>query len=84
MSAQASISQALALEPANPLFVEQRARIHEIRTLQLPRGDPAARALLRQALRQFRSAAMMRSGSPYVWTAIAALKLRLNDNDAKF
>jgi hypothetical protein len=83
-SAQASLAEALALEPANPLFVEQRARIDEMQALQQPRGDPAARALLRQSLEQFRAAALMRPGSPYAWTAIAALKLRLDEMDYEF
>jgi hypothetical protein len=83
-SAQASLSVALELDPANPLFVEQRARVHEMQALRLPHGDPAARALLRQALGEFRTAALMRPGSPYVWSAIAALKLRLDEMDYEF
>lgn len=82
--AQGSLSAALALEPANPLFVEQRARTNEMQALRFPGGDPAARALLLDALGQFRAAALMRPGSPYVWTAIAALKLRLDDLDFEF
>ena len=83
-SAEASLAAALALEPANPLFVEQRARVHEMQALRLPRGDAAARALLQKALAEFRSAALMRPGSPYVWAAIAALKLRLDNLDFEF
>jgi hypothetical protein len=83
-SAQASLAEALVLEPANPLFVEQRARVHEMQAMRLPRGDPAARALLQQALGEFRAAALMRPGSPYAWAAIAALKLRLDELDFEF
>lgn len=83
-SALASLSAANALEPANPLFVEQRARVHEMQALRLPHADPAARALLRQALDEFRSAALMRPGSPHAWAAIAALKLRLEELDFEF
>ena len=83
-SALGSLSAANALEPANPLFVEQRARVHEMQALRLPRADPSARALLRQALEEFRSAALMRPGSPHVWSAIAALKLRLDELDFEF
>ena len=83
-SAEASLSAARALEPANPLFLEQRARVHEMQALQLPRGDAAARALLKQALGEFRDAAIMRPGSPYAWAAIAALKLRLDELDFEF
>ena len=83
-SADASLLAAHELEPANPLFVEQRARISEMRALRLARADPAARALLRGALEEFRAAALMRPGSPYVWSAIAALKLRLDELDYEF
>jgi len=82
--AQASLGEALALEPANPLFVEQLARVHEMRALQLGREDPARRAELRAALAQFRRAALMRPASPYAWAAIAAAKLRLDEADFEF
>ena len=81
---EAALRDSLALEPSNPLFVEQLARVHEMRALQLKRGDPAAREPLQRALAQFRAAAMMRPGSPYVWTSIAAIKLRLDDMDYEF
>jgi len=83
-SAQASLQAARALEPANPLFVEQSARVREMQALRLPQGDPAARALLQKALEEFRGAALMRPGSPYAWSAIAALKLRLDSLDFEF
>jgi hypothetical protein len=83
-SALASIREALALEPSNPHFVEQSARLHELRALGLQRGDPAMRDGLRQSLAQYREAAAMRPGSPYVWASIAVLKLRLNDMDFEF
>jgi len=83
-SAQAALAAARALEPANPLFVEQDARVKEMQALQLPRGEPAARALLRAALAEFRGAALMRPGSPYAWASIALLKLRLEELDAEF
>ena len=83
-SAQASLLAAHELEPANPLFVEQLARGYEMQALRLPRGDPAARGLLRGALEEFRAAALMRPGSPYAWAAIAALKLRLDELDYEF
>jgi hypothetical protein len=83
-SAQASLAEAHALEPANPMFVEQRARIDEMQARQLPRGDPAARAGLVKALAGFRKAALMRPGSPYAWASIALLKLRLDEMDSEF
>ena len=83
-SAQASVREALALEPSNPLFVEQSARLQELRALGLRRGDPAIRDGLRQSLAQYRVAAAMRPGSPYVWANIAMLKARLDDMDFEF
>ena len=83
-SALASVRQALALEPSNPHFVEQSARLQELRALGLPSRDPALRDGLRQSLAQYREAAAMRPGSPYVWASIAMLKVRLNDMDFEF
>ena len=82
--AQASVREALALEPSNPLFVEQSARLQELHALGLRRGDPAIRDGLRQSLAQYRVAAAMRPGSPYVWANIAMLKARLDDMDFEF
>jgi hypothetical protein len=82
--ALASVREALAFEPSNPHFVEQSARLQELRALGLPRDDPAVREGLRQSLAQYREAAAMRPGSPYVWASIAMLKLRLNDMDFEF
>ena len=83
-AALALMRQALALEPTNPHFVEQSARLLELRALGLPRDAPAMREGLRQSLAQYREAAAMRPGSPYVWASIAMLKLRLNDMDFEF
>ena len=82
--ALASVREALTLEPSNPLFVEQSARLQELRALGLPRGERTVRDALRQSLAQYRAAAAMRPGSPYVWASIATLKLRLNDMDFEF
>ena len=81
---EAALRDSLALEPSNPLFVEQLARAHEMRVARLTGGDPAARESLRQSLARFRTAAVMRPGSPYVWLGIAAIKLRLDDMDFEF
>ena len=83
-SALGSVRQALVLEPSNPHFVEQAARLQERRALGRQQHDPAMRDGLRQALAQFREAAAMRPGSPYVWASIAMLKVRLNDMDDEF
>lgn len=82
--ALSSVRQALQFEPSNPLFVEQSARLQELRALGLPSRDPAIREGLRGALAQYREAAAMRPGSPYVWAGIAMLKVRLNDMDFEF
>ena len=82
--ALASMRQALLLEPSNPHFVEQSARLQELRALGRPPYDPAMLDGVWQALAQFREAAVMRPGSPYVWASIAMLKVRLKDMDAEF
>jgi predicted Zn-dependent protease len=79
-----ALRAAVSLEPSNPLLVEQLGRALEMSALRLGRGDPAARPSLREALAHFRTAALMRPGSPYVWTAIAGVKLRLDEMDFEF
>jgi hypothetical protein len=78
------LRSALSLEPSNPLFVEELGRALEMNALRLGRADPLARQSLREALAQFRAAALMRPGSPYVWVAIAGVKLRLDEMDFEF
>jgi hypothetical protein len=82
--ALASLREARMLEPANPHFVEQVARLEELQALRLGPRAPARREGLRQSLAQYREAAAMRPGSPYVWANIAMLKARLNDMDFEF
>ena len=72
------------LEPSNPHYVEQVARLRELQALRLEARDPTKREALRQSLAQYREAAAMRPGSPYVWANIAMLKTRLNDMDFEF
>lgn len=69
--ARASLREALRFEPSNPMFVEQRARLDEMRALV-------------ESLAGWREAARMRPGSPYAWASIALLKLRLGQMDAEF
>jgi len=83
-AAIASLRQALVLEPSNPLYVEQTARLQELRALQMRRGDPAANETLQLSLAQYRDAVLMRPGSPYVWASIAMLKARLDLLDFEF
>ena len=82
--ALASLREARMFEPSNPHYVEQVARLRELQALGLDARDPAKREGLRQSLAQYREAAAMRPGSPYVWASIAMLKVRLNDMDFEF
>ena len=82
--ALASLREARLLEPSNPHYVEQVARLRELQALPLGPRDPARREGLLQSLAQYREAAAMRPGSPYVWASIAMLKVRLNDMDFEF
>lgn len=82
--ARTSIDEALRYEPDNPHFVEQSALLHERQALALGRGDPQQSALLRESLAEYRAAAHMRPGSPYVWAGIAVLKIRLRELDEEF
>jgi hypothetical protein len=83
-AALASVRHASALEPANPHFVEQAARLEEMRALRLPADEPAAHEGLKRSLAKYREAALLRPGSPYVWANIATLKARLGDLDFEF
>jgi len=82
--ALASLREARLFEPSNPQFIEQVARLQELQALRLDARDPAMREGLRQSLAQYRAAAALRPGSPYVWASIAMLKARLNDMDFEF
>jgi hypothetical protein len=83
-TARMAIDEALRFEPSNPHFVEQSALLRERQAVARGRSDPQARRLLAQSLDEFRTAARMRPGSPYVWASIAVLKLRLRELDAEF
>jgi hypothetical protein len=83
-AAIASLRQALVLEPSNPLYVEQFARLEELRALQMRRGDPAASEALHLSLARYHDAVLMRPGSPYVWASVAMLKARLDQLDFEF
>ena len=78
---QELLSKALALDPGNPNFAENLARWHERAASRLPARSPDAAAHLRQSLRYFRRAAAARPSSPYTWSNIALIKLRLAEID---
>jgi hypothetical protein len=84
MAAQSALQDATRLEPSNPMFLEQSARLRELRAVRLDPNDPAMREMLNQSLAEMRSAARMRPGSPFVWAGIALLKARLAEIDAEF
>ena len=83
-AAQLALREALRLDPGNPHYVEQYARVQEMKALALDRADPAARQALRQAAAAFRLAARQRPGSPYVWADLARVKLRMDEMDFEF
>ena len=78
------LQEARALDPGQPNFLEDIARLDELRALPLKAGDASAQASLRQALGLQRQAARLRPGSPYTWTNIAVLKSRLAEIDREF
>jgi len=82
--AVAAVRQALILEGSNPLYVEQAARLQELQSLARQPRDREVREGLKLSLAQYREAAIMRPGSPYVWASIAMLKARLDDMDFEF
>lgn len=81
--ARRALAMARVLEPSNPLFLELLARLDDLQA----RGaaSPAERErALRRALSGFREAARLRPASPFVWTGLAAVKLRLDEMDFEF
>jgi len=82
--AQSLLQEARALDPRHPNYLEDIARLDELRVLPLKAGDVSAQAYLRQALDLQRQAARLRPGSPYTWTNVAVLKSRLAEIDREF
>ena len=83
-AAVAGVRQALVLEPSNPLYVEQAARLQELQSLARRPRDREVREGLELSLAEYREAAILRPGSPYVWASIAMLKARLDEMDFEF
>lgn len=83
-AARAHLRSALALEPDNPHFVEQFARVEEMRALALAPAEAGRRQALRQSAAAFRLAARMRPGSSYTWADLARVKFRMDDMDFEF
>ena len=82
--ARESLRAAHQLDPAQPAYLEDLARLYELRALPLKAADPLAREYLREALELQRQALVRRPGSPYTWSNIALLKSRLGEIDAEF
>jgi len=82
--ARESLRAAQALDPRQPAYLEDLARLYEQRARGLPAGDRLAREYLREALDLQRQALARRPGSPYTWSNVALLKARLAQADGEF
>lgn len=80
--ARGRLQEARELDPRQPNFLEDIARLDELRALSHKGGD--ATEYLRQALVLQRQAARLRPSSPYTWSNIALLKSRLAELDREF
>ena len=78
---QELLSKALALDPGNPNYAEYMAQWYARAAFQLPARSLDAAVYLRQSLAHFRRAAAARPSSPYTWSNIALIKLRLGEID---
>ncbi len=82
--AQRRLREARELDPGRPNYLEDMARLYELRALPLKAGDTRALEDLRRALDHQRQAARLRPGLPYTWASIAVLKARLPEPDREF
>jgi hypothetical protein len=78
------LREAREFDPGPPNYLEDIARLHELRGLPLKAGDRRAQDDLREALALQREAARRRPGQPYTWANIALLKARLAEPDGEF
>jgi hypothetical protein len=72
------------LDPGQPAYLEDTARLHELRALGFAAGDARAAGDLRAALGYQRRILRQRPGSAYAWSNIALLKARLPEADHEF
>ena len=79
--AHGRLHEARELDPGQPNYLEDIARLDELRAQPLEPGDAAAQGYLREALGFQRQAARLRPGSPYTWANVAVLKSRLAETD---
>ena len=82
--ARKRLGEARELDPGQPSYLEDVARLDELRTQPLKPGDASAQEYLRAALGFQRQAARLRPGSPYTWANVAVLKSRLAETDREF
>ena len=82
--AHSRLREAHELDPGQPNYLEDIARLYELRALTLKAGDARAQEYLRQALDYQRRTLRLRPGSPYTWANIALLKARLPEPDGEF
>jgi predicted Zn-dependent protease len=82
--ARSRLNEARELDPGQPNYLEDIARLYEYRALPLKPNDALAQGYLRQALDYQREAVQRRPGSPYTWANIALLKARLPEPDREF
>jgi len=78
------LREARDLDPGQPNYLEDIARLYELRALPLKSGDALAQGYLRQALEYQREALRRRPGSPYTWSNIALLNARLPEPGREF
>ena len=82
--ARGLLREARELDPGQPNYLEDIARLYELRALPLKPDNALARGYLRQALEYQREALARRPGSPYTWASIALLKARLAETGGEF
>ena len=82
--ARSLLREARELDPGQPNYLEDIARLHELRAAPVKAGEAPMQDQLRQALALQRQAARLRPGSPYTWANIALLKARLPEPDREF
>lgn len=83
-SARERLREARALDPGQPAYAEDMARLYVGRALQLPRGEALAKDYARQGLEYHREALRLRPGNSYGWASVALLKARIAEVDAEF
>lgn len=82
--ARAALALAHALDPLNPRYVQESARVQEWSAIGLPPWEAGTRERLEEALATYREAIALRPTWPYAWAGLARAKLRLLQLDGEF